>query len=187
LRTDPVVGTVIPDARSFGHEMREEDAMKSAVMTVLLLTTLGVAPAFADGVVDAKMQCQTEYGSDSEMGVACKEGVDLARDAKPGTDLMAGCTAGRNNGAQISACQQGVTLFARFARQVRSHDKSSFSYSWSQPKTGLQVDVGDYQASVGNQKVVEDCMRAFEGADAPPSCMSGIAVQPKAPESVRGR
>jgi hypothetical protein len=161
--------------------------MKAALFTVLFLTTIGAAPAFADGVVDAKMQCQTEYGADSDMGVACKEGVDLARDAKPGSDVMASCTAGRNNGAQISACQQGATLFTRFARQVRSSDKSSFSYSWSQPKTGLQVDIGDYQASVGNQKVVEDCMKAFEGTDAPPSCMSGIAVQPKAAEPVRGR
>lgn len=161
--------------------------MKAPMLTVLLAATLGATPAFADGVVDAKIQCQHEYGADSDMGVACKEGVDLARDAKAGEDPMSACTAGRNNGAQISACQQGATLFARFARQVRSTDKSSFSYSWTEPKTGLQVDIGDYQASVGNQKVVEDCMKAFEGTDAPPSCLSGIAVQPKAPEAVRGR
>lgn len=161
--------------------------MRSAILTLLVLAALGAAPAFADGVVDAKMQCQHEYGGDSDMGVACKEGVDLARDAKPGSDVMASCTTGRNNGAQISACQQGATLFSRFARQVRSSDKSSFSYSWSQPKTGLQVDIGDYQASVGNQKVVEDCLKAFEGTDAPPSCLSGIAVQPKAPGPVRAR
>jgi hypothetical protein len=161
--------------------------MRPVILTTVLLVAMRAVPAFADGVVDAKMQCQTEYGSDSEMGVACKDGVDLARDAKPGADAMGSCTAGRNNGAQISACQQGVAHFSRFARQVRGSDKSSFSYSWSQPKTGLQVDLGDYQASVGNQKVVEDCMRAFDGADAPPSCMSGIAVQPQAPAPVRGR
>ena len=48
------------------------------------------------------------------------------------------------------------------------------------------VDVGEYQGSVGNQKVVDDCMRAFEGSDAPPSCMGGVTVQPKAPEPLQG-
>ena len=39
----------------------------------------------------------------------------------------------------------------------------------------------DHQASVGNQKAVDDCMRAFDGSDAPPSCMAGITVQPQPP------
>ncbi len=141
--------------------------------------------AFAEGNVDAKLQCQVEYGSQSAMGAACKEGVDIAARAAPqGEDAASQCIASRDNGARIAACQQGVTYYARFARQVRSTDKSSFSYTWQQPKTGLQVDVGEYQASVGNQKVVEDCMRAFDGSDAPPSCMSGITVQPQAPGPV---
>ncbi len=155
--------------------------MRRAIATIVLVLGLGAGPAYADGTVDAKMQCQVEYGSDSDMGVACKEGVDIARRAQPGTDSMGACIANRNNGAQISACQQGVVFHSRYAKQVGGNDKSSFSYSWTQPKTGFQVDVGDYQASVGNQKAVDDCMRAFEGSDTPPSCMSGITVQPKAP------
>ncbi len=141
--------------------------------------------AGADGTIDAKLQCQVEYGSTSEMGAACKEGVDIAeRAAAKSEDAMSQCTASDENGARVSACHQGVALYARFAGQVRSTDKSSFSYTWKQPKTGLQVDIGEYQASVGNQKAVEDCMRAFDGSDAPPSCMSGITVQPQAPAPV---
>jgi hypothetical protein len=160
--------------------------MRRAVTIIGLV--LGMAGmAFADGNIDAKLQCQIAYGSKSEMGAACKEGVDLAARAAPkGEDAASQCTASRENGARVSACQQGVALYARFARQVRSTDKSSFSYSWQEPKTGFQVDVGDYQASVGNQKVVEDCMRAFDGSDTPPRCMSGITVQPQAPAPVHG-
>jgi hypothetical protein len=166
--------------------------MKRALATIVLiagtqaLTVTG--PVFADGTIDAKLQCQVEFGSQSEMGTACKEGVDLAeRAAAKSEDAMSACTASRENGARVSACQQGVALHARFARQVRSTDKSSFSYTWQQPKTGFQVDVGDYQASVGNQKAVEDCMRAFDGSDASPSCMSGITVQQQPPAPAPGR
>lgn len=160
--------------------------MKQALAMIVLVAGVD-SPAFADGTVDAKLQCQVEYGSRSEMGAACKEGVDLAeRAAAKSEDVMSACTASRENGARVSACQQGVALHARFARQVRGADKSSFSYTWQQPKTGFEVDVGDYQASVGNQKAVEDCMRAFEGSDAPPSCMSGITVQQQAPAPVGG-
>lgn len=141
-------------------------------------------PARADGQIDAKLQCQVEYGSQTEMGAACKEGVDFAAKATANTDPMNQCSASRENAARVTACQQGVTLYDRLSGHVRSGDKSSFSYTWRQPKTGLQVDVGDYQASVGNQKAVEDCMRAFEGTDAPPSCMGGITVQPQAPAPV---
>jgi hypothetical protein len=153
------------------------------LLAVLAMILVAAATAIADGNIDAKLQCQVEYGSQSEMGAACKEGVELAaRAATKSEDAASQCTASRENGARVSACQQGVAFYARFARQVRSTDKSSFSYSWSEPKTGLQVDLGDYQASVGNQKVVEDCMRAFDGSDNPPSCMSGITVQPQAPK-----
>lgn len=156
-----------------------------AIIVMSIAVAAVASPAGADGTIDAKIQCQVEYGSTSEMGAACKEGVDIAaRAAATSEDAMSQCTASRENGARVSACHQGVALYARFAGQMRSTDKSSFSYTWRQPKTGLQVDVGDYQASVGNQKVVDDCMRAFEGADAPPSCMSGITVQPKAPEPI---
>jgi len=158
--------------------------MKQALAMIVLVAGV-YSPAFADGTVDAKLQCQVEYGSQSEMGAACKEGVDLAeRASAKSEDAMSACTASRENGARVTACQQGVALHARFARQVHSADESSFSYTWQQPKTGFQVDVGDYQASVGNQKAVEDCMRAFEGSDAPPSCMSGITVQQQAPAPV---
>ena len=159
--------------------------MKRALAAILLVAGVGTAPAFAEGTIDAKLQCQVEYGSHSEMGAACKEGVELAQRASAKSeDATSACTASRENGARISACQQGVAFYHRFAGQVRSTDKSSFSYTWTQPKTGLQVDVGDYQASVGNQKAVEDCMRAFDGSGAPPSCMSGITVQPQVPAPV---
>ena len=142
----------------------------------------GVGTARADGSIDAKLQCQVEYGSQSEMGAACKEGVDLAHKATATSeDPIVQCSASRENAARVTACQQGVDLYARFSGQVRGGDKSSFSYTWREPKTGYKVDVGDYEASVGNQKAVDDCMRAFEGSDVPPSCLAGITVQPKAP------
>ena len=161
--------------------------MKRALVVLGLVTVVGVSTAFADGAIDAKLQCQVEYGSQSEMGAACKEGVDLAKKAA-GTqeDAASACTASRENGARITACEQGVALYARFSGNVRSSDKSSFSYTWQQPKTGLQVDVGDYEASVGNQKAVDDCMRAFDGSDNPPTCMGGITVQQQAPEPLQG-
>jgi hypothetical protein len=161
--------------------------MKRTLVVMGLVGAVGVTPVFADGTIDAKLQCQVEYGSQSEMGAACKEGVDLAKKtAGTQEDAASACTASRENGARVSACQQGVAFYGRFAGQVRSTDKSSFSYTWQQPKTGLQVDVGDYQASVGNQKAVDDCMRAFDGSDHPPSCMGGITVQPQAPEPLQG-
>ena len=160
--------------------------MNRALATIVLL--VGCAgPAWAESNVDAKLQCQVEYGSQSEMGLACKNGVDLAEGASAkGEDVTSACAANHANGAHVSACEQGIALHARFARQVRSTDKSSFSYSWEQPKTGFQVDVGDYQASVGNQKAVDDCMRAFAGSDQPPSCMGGITVQHAPPAPVTG-
>lgn len=153
-----------------------------------MLLSAGIGTASADGSIDAKLQCQVEYGSQSEMGAACKEGVSFAAQAAPkGEDAANDCVVSRKeNAALVTACQQGVTLYARFAGSVRSTDQSGFSYSWQQPKTGFQVDIGDFQASTGNQKAIDDCMRAFEGADAPPSCMSGITVQPQAPAPVKG-
>jgi hypothetical protein len=160
--------------------------MNRALATIVLLVGLA-APAGAESNVDAKLQCQVEYGTQSEMGLACKNGVDLAeRASAKSEDAMSACAASHENGAQVTACEQGVALHARFARQVRSTDKSSFSYTWQQPKTGFEVDVGDYQASVGNQKAVDDCMRAFAGSDAPPSCMGGITVQHAPPAPVTG-
>lgn len=155
--------------------------------SVLLVVAVAGA-AMADGSIDAKLQCQVQYGSESEMGAACREGVNLAMQAAPkGEDAANDCVVSRKeNAALVTACQQGVALYSRFSGTARSTDKSGFSYSWTQPKTGFQVDIGDYQASVGNQKAIDDCMRAFEGADAPPSCMSGITVQPQAPAPVKG-
>jgi len=158
-----------------------------SLAVVMLAFVLSAVPASADGTIDAKVQCQVEYGSQSEMGTACKDGVDLARRATGLDDALGKCTAGRQNGARISACQKGVELYARLVGRVRGNERGSFSYSWTQPKTGFQVDVGDYQASVGNQKAVEDCMRQFDGSDHPPSCMSGITLQHKAPAPVGGK
>ena len=160
--------------------------MRALATMILVVAVAGTAAA--DGSIDAKLQCQVEYGSQSEMGTACKEGVNLAaKAAVKGEDAASACVVSRKeNGALVSACQQGVALYARFSGQVRSTDQSSFSYTWRQPKTGFQVDVGDYQASLGNQKAIDDCMRAFDGSEAPPSCMAGITVQPQAPAPVRG-
>jgi hypothetical protein len=159
--------------------------MKRVLITMGLVAAARVA--CADGTIDAKLQCQVQYGDQSEMGAACQAGVDLAKKAAgKSEDAASGCTASRDNAARITACQQGVAYYERFGGRVRSTDKSSFSYSWQEPKTGLSVNVGDYQGSIGNQKVVEDCMRAFDGSDAPPSCMGGITVQQKAPERVQG-
>jgi hypothetical protein len=165
----------------------ERNRRRGVLAAVVLAVGLGAAAARADGIIDAKVQCQVEYGSRSEMGAACNEGVELARRASGPQDALGKCTVNRQNGARISACQKGVELYARLVGRVRGTDKSSFSYSWTQPKTGLQVDVGDYQASVGNQKAVEDCMRQFDGSDNPPSCMSGLTVQPKPPAPVGGK
>jgi hypothetical protein len=143
---------------------------------------LAAAAAWADGVIDAKVQCQVEYGAKSDIGIACQEGVELARRSTGAEEALERCTADRDNGARISACQKGVELYARLVGKVRGSRESSFSYRWTQPKTGFSVDVGDVQASVGNQQVVEDCMRQFDGSgDYMPSCMSGITVQPKPP------
>lgn len=154
----------------------------------LLLVVAVAGIAVADGRIDAKLQCQVQYGSESDMGEACKEGVNFAvQAAAKGEDAANDCVVSRKeNAALVTACQQGVTLYSRFSGTQRSTDKSGFSYSWTQPKTGFQVDIGDYQASTGNQKAIDDCMRAFEGSDAPPSCMSGITVQRQAPAPVKG-
>lgn len=154
----------------------------------LVVLSAGVGTASADGSIDAKLQCQVEYGSQSEMGAACKEGVNYAEQAAAkGEDAANDCVVSRKeNAALVTACQQGVALYSRFAGTARSTDKSGFSYSWQQPKTGFQVDVGNFQASTGNQKAIDDCMRAFEGSDTPPSCMSGITVQPQPPAPLKG-
>lgn len=161
---------------------------RSAVVATFVVLGIGMivaGPVLADGSIDAKLQCQVQYGSQSEMGAACKEGVDFAHKATATSDdPMTQCSASRENAARVTACQQGVELYARFSGSVRSGDKSSFSYTWREPETGYKVGVGNYEGSVGNQKAVDDCMRAFEGTDAPPSCMAGITVQPKAPAPV---
>src|SRR4026209_2084253 len=110
--------------------------MKRILITVGLVAIARVA--CADGTIDAKLQWRVQYGSESEMGAACQAGVDLAKKAA-GTseDAASGCTASRENAARITACEQGVAYYERFGGRVRSTDKSSFSYSWQQPKTGL--------------------------------------------------
>ena len=155
--------------------------MRHALAMVVVGVGFVAGTAWADGTIDAKVQCQVEFGSRSEMGAACLQGVDFARRAQPKTDPALACTASPENGARVTACQRGVALYERFGGQVRSTDKSSFSYTWRQPKTGFQIDIGDYQASVGNQKVMEDCMQSFDGSKTPSSCTSGITIQPKAP------
>jgi hypothetical protein len=157
---------------------------KSTHVAMLVLGCLAAVPALADTIVDAEIQCQVEYGSRSDLGTACRDGVKLASRA-PGNvrEAMGDCTNDFQDAGKMGACQRGVTLHTRLANQVRGSDRSSFSYTWNPRHAAVQVEVADYQVRVGDaEKSVNDCLRAFEGNSTPPSCLSGITVQHKPPE-----
>jgi len=144
---------------------------------------MAAVPAFADNLIDAKIQCQVEYGSRSETGVACQRGVALAARAPDRVgEAMGGCTRGSEDAGQAGACQRGVALHARLKGQVRGDDKSSFSSTWKQERGAAQLEAGDYRVLLGDaEKSIDDCLRAFEGSSTPPSCLSGITAQHKPP------
>lgn len=155
-------------------------------MTLLVGCVAAAVPAFADGMIDAKMQCRLAYGPSSEIGTACEHGVDLASGVPDDVEkAIDGCMRDTKDGQRAAACQRGVMLYARFAGRVREGDKRSFSHTWQQGRGGAEVDVGDYELHVGDaEKSIEDCLRASEGSSMPPSCLSGITVQHKPPGDV---
>lgn len=157
---------------------------KSACVAMLVLGCLAAVPALADGIIDAEIQCQVEYGSRSDLGSACQEGVKLAsRAPEKVQEAMDGCTTGFEDAGEVGACQRGIALHTRLASPVRDNDQSSFSHTWKPGRGAAQVEVGDYQVLLGDaEKSIDDCMRAFEGSSTPPSCLSGITVQPKPPK-----
>ena len=157
--------------------------MKLAVTAVLLLGPLMTAPAFADAVTDAKVQCQVEYDARSDAGMACLRGVELATRAGDTDRAMHACRGESEDRAKVQACQRGVALHARVTgTTVREDQKSTFSYSWKPKRGTAQLDVGDYQLRVGDaEKQADECMRQFEGSSTPPSCLSGFSAQHKPP------
>ena len=157
-------------------------------VVMLLLGSLAAVPALADGIADgimeAVIQCQVEYGSQSDLGTACQRGAKLAA-ATSGKvqEAVVGCTKDFEDPENVDACQRGIALQGRLARQVRRDERSTFSYTWKRSRAPVQVDAGDYQVLLGDaEKSIDDCLRAYEGSSTPPSCLSGITVQHKPPE-----
>jgi len=158
---------------------------------ILLALWLVPASAGADTVIGAKLACQGEYGSSSDIDAACERGVDLH--ARTPDDLgaaMAACDRGTGGEAETkaTACRRGVVLHARGREVGHGHEKSNFSYSWQQGHGAAQVTVGNYDVVVGDaQKSIDDCMRQFEGSSTPPSCISGLRIQQHPPAGPPGR
>ena len=150
---------------------------------VTLVLWLSTSPALADEVINAKVECQAEYGSGSDLDIACERGVDLAARAPDEAGAaMAACDRDGTDPKRAASCRRGVALHTRRLTQKGGDRSSSFSYSWEQGRGGVQVDVGDYQLKLGDtERSMEDCMRSFEGSSTPPSCLSGIQVQPQPP------
>ncbi len=144
--------------------------------------------ALADQRIDAKVRCKEQYGSATDLDAACERGVDMAARAPvDGAEAMAGCTRAADE-AKAAACRRGVALHAGVAGRLPSRSPSSFSYSWQQGHGAVQVEIGDYDVLLGDaQKSIADCQRAFEGSAAPPSCLSGLRVQPQPPEGPPAR
>jgi len=165
--------------------------MRIALVACLVL---GVATrASADARITAKMHCQSEYAGDADMDAACERGVDLA--ARLPTLARAGAACARDAAdasaaadARATACRHGVTLHARAAGAARLPEKSTFSYGWRQGRGAVQAHIGGYDVTVGDaQRSMEQCMRDFEGSKTPPSCISGLSVQPRSPRDASPR
>ncbi|MBI3769289.1 MAG: hypothetical protein HY271_12485 [Deltaproteobacteria bacterium] len=157
--------------------------MKRAFVTTLLLGCVAAGTAFADSMIGAKVECQTEYGPDSETANACERGVDLATRTPDNIPFaISGCARDDDHADQAAACRRGVALHARPGARVRDGGQSSFAYSWKQGHGAVQVEIGNYDVLLGDaEKSMDDCMRSFEGSKTPPSCLSGLRVQPKPP------
>ena len=155
---------------------------RASVVSALVLACGVAAPVFADGITNAKIQCQVEYGSGSKLGTACQRGVELAAThaADGGDDATRACTQSAIDPGSAAACRRGVVVHTRQLARTRVTEESGFSATWKKGRAPLQVEVGDYQVLIGDaEKSIEDCMRAFEGNATPPSCLSGITGQRK--------
>ncbi len=154
------------------------------VYVITLLLGCATVPALADSTLDSKLRCQMEYGSGSDMDVACERGVDLAARASDAREALRGCRD-TDDPTRALACQRGIDLHDhaqdKASGDTKGEAKSNFSYSWKQGGSGsVGVTVGDYQATVGDaEKSMGECMRAYEGSSTPPSCLSGLKVQRK--------
>ena len=145
------------------------------------------APALADTVIGAKVQCQGEYGSASQTADACERGVDLAARTPGNLPLaLGGCTRDAANADKAMACRRGVALYAQLGTRGGEAGSSSFAYSWKQGHGAAQVEIGEVDLLIGDaEKSMGDCMRSFEGAKTPPSCLSGLRLQTKPPATAR--
>lgn len=147
-----------------------------------LFLVLALAPAaVADTRIEAKVQCQDAYGGASDLDAACERGVDVA--SRMPNDLaraMADCD--RDQGEARAACRRGVSLQSSVAARGRGRSRN-FSYEWHQGSgPAAEVDVGDYKARVGDaEPAARECVRDFEGSKNPPSCLSGLTIERKAP------
>jgi hypothetical protein len=173
-----------------GRTKREQRA--AWVKVIVFLCALFPLPALADTRINAKVRCQEEYGSASELDISCERGVDLAERA-PGDGAIAGCARGSDTDdekavAKAAACQRGIALHAGVSAKVSGRDQSSFAHSWQQGHGALQLEVGNYDVLLGDaQKSIADCQASFEGSSTPPSCLSGLRIQPKPPAGPPGR
>jgi hypothetical protein len=154
---------------------------------VLVIVALAATVMAAETVIGAKLRCQTEYGSDSETADACEHGVDLA--ARTPSNLAfarSGCARDDAHADKAVACRRGITLHTELVTHARSGGSSSFSYSWKEGHGAAHVGIGDYDLTVGDaEKSMNDCRRSFEGSKEPPSCLSGLRLQPKSPADLR--
>jgi len=152
-------------------------------MLVLGLVVLGLlagAPsAFADAVVDARLQCQMEYGAGTPHGNACQRGVALATQTPDKLQkAMTECTKGFEHAALGGACQRGVGLYTRVSGNVREQDKAGFSYTWGEKDAPLTINMGPAQLLIGDaERQMNRCLEHFEGSRHPPSCLSGFTAQ----------
>jgi hypothetical protein len=171
-----------------------EQRVAWAKVIVLACMLLPVS-ALADMRISAKVRCQEEYGSASDLDGACERGVDLAeRPAADPAGPIAGCMpdggdAGDEKAvARAAACRRGIALHAGVSTPVSSREKSSFAHSWEQGHGALQVEIGNYDVLLGDaQKSIADCHASFEGSSTPPSCLSGLRIQPKPPDAPPAR
>jgi hypothetical protein len=165
------------------------------VNVIVLVCVLVPLPALADSRINAKVRCQEEYGSATELDISCERGVDLA-DRVPGDGALSACIHDGGDAtddktvAKAAACRRGVGLHAGVSDKASSssHDKSSFAHSWEQGHGALQFEVGNYDVLLGDaQKSIADCQASFAGSSTPPSCLSGLRIQPKPPEGPPAR
>lgn len=150
------------------------------VLGLLVLALLvGPSAAFADAIVDSKLNCQMEYGSGTGPGNACQRGVELAtRTPDELQKAMSECAKSFESTALGGACQRGVGLYTRVSGRVREQDKAGFSYSWSEKDAPITINIGPAQLLLGDaERQMNRCLEYFEGSKHPPSCLSGFTAQ----------